>query len=301
MKKLHGVTVAMVTPIDDKDRVMNEVIRQHVDFLIEKGVDCLYPLGTTGEMYLLTIDERKKVAETVVDQADGRVKVYIHVGAMRQKDTIQLAKHAYEIGADGIGVITPAFFTVDDKGMEEYFVSIANSVPEDFPVYLYNIPQCSTNDLKPEVIENIIKKAPNVMGIKYSYPDLLRTTEYLKINNGNFSVLHGTDRLFNSLLSMGCDGVVSGNAGVFPEPFVAVYKAFKKGDLEEARKQQNIANEISEILRNGSNMAYFKSALKLRGLDAGHVRKPLLDLSEEQLQQLKSKIEIYIEKYKNWR
>lgn len=296
MKKLHGVTVAMVTPIDDNDRILDEAIKKHVDFLIEKGVNCLYPLGTTGEMHLLTIEERKRVAETVVEHAAGRVTVYIHIGAMRQEDTIKLAKHASEIGADGIGVVTPTFFSVDDREMEEYFVSVANSVPDDFPVYLYNIPQCSANDLKPNVIENIIKRAPNVVGIKYSYPDFIRTSQYLRINNGNFSVVHGTDRLFNSILSMGCDGVVSGNASAFPEPFVAIYKAFKEKNLEEAKRQQKIATDISNILKNGSNMAYFKSALKLRGIDVGHVRKPLLDLNKVQLEELESKIKPFIDR-----
>lgn len=297
MKKLYGVTVAMVTPIDSKNQILYETIKRHVDFLIAKGVDCLYPLGTTGEMFLLTTEERKKVAETVVNHAAGRVTVYIHVGAMRQGDTIELARHAFEIGADGIGVVTPAFFSVDDREIEEYYVSVARSVPKDFPVYLYNIPQCSANDLKPSVVKNIIKRAPNIVGIKYSYPDFVRTSQYLRINNGNFSVVHGTDRLFNSILSMGCDGIVSGNACVFPEPFVKIYKAFKEKDLEEAKNQQVIATNISEILKNGSNMAYFKSALKLRGIDVGCVRKPLLDLNNEQLQELKMKISPYINRY----
>lgn len=293
MKMLHGVTVAMITPIDENDRIMEQSIREHVDFLIEKGVNCLYPLGTTGEMYLLSVEERKKVAEIVVDQARGRVVVYIHVGAMTLKDTIELAKHAHSIGADGIGAVTPSYFSVRDNEMEEYYVSLANSLPSDFPVYLYNIPQCSTNDLKPQVIEQILKRTKNVVGIKYSLSDMLRTGEYLKANNGKFSVLQGTDRLFYESLAMGCDGTVSGNSSVYPEPFVAVYKAFKEGNLEEARKQQKIATEVSEILKNGSNMAYFKAALKMRGINAGHMRKPLLDLTQEQFSELEEKIKKY--------
>lgn len=293
MKKLYGVTVAMITPMDENGRIMEESIRKHVDFLIDKGVNCLYPLGTTGEMYLLTVEERKKVAETVVDQAKGRVTVFVHVGAMRQSDTIELAQHASSIGADGIGVVTPSFFTVRDNELEEYYVSVAKSVPSDFPVYLYNIPQCSTNDLKPEVAERIVKRAPNVIGIKYSFADMLRTAEYLRVNNGNFSVLQGADRLLHEALAMGCDGTVSGNSSVYPEPFVGVYKAFKEGNVEEARKQEKIAQEVSEILKNGSNMAYYKAALKLRGIDAGHMRKPLLDLTEEQFEELKSLLKKY--------
>jgi len=297
MKKLYGVATAMITPLDKNDRILEQSIRDHVNFLIQKGVNCLYPLGTTGEMYLLTVEERKKVAETVVSEADKRVNVFIHVGAMNQKDTIELAKHASEIDADGIGVVTPSFFSVNSRELEEYFLTIARSVPEDFPVYLYNIPQCSGNDLLPETVENIVKRAANVIGIKYSFADMLRTFEYLKINNSSFSVVSGCDKLFHEILTMGCDGTISGISSVFPEPFVAIYKAFNEGNLEEARKQQRIANEVANILRNGTNMAYFKAALKMRGIDAGHMRKPLLDLTEEQTAELENQLKDYLSLY----
>ena len=294
MKKLYGVTTAMITPISENGGILTESIKSHVDFLIGKGIHCLYPSGTTGEMYLLTVEERKKVAETVVSHTNGRVTVYIHVGAMRTQDAIELAQHACRIGADGIGVITPSFFMVNDREMEEYFVSVANSVPEDFPVYLYNLPQRSGNDLKPEVIEKILKRAPNVVGIKYSLADLARTREYLKIKDWNFSVLHGADNLMNSVLAMGCDGVVSGVSSVCPEHFVAVYNAFKSGNMEEACVLQNTAAEIVNILKGGTNMAYFKAGLKMRGIDAGHMRKPLLDLTGEQTEELYKNLKKYI-------
>jgi dihydrodipicolinate synthase/N-acetylneuraminate lyase len=141
MKKLFGVTVAMVTPFDEKGQIMESSVRELVDFLIGKGVNGLYPGGTTGEMYLLTVPERKRLAEIVVKQAAGRVNVFIHVGAMAEKDTVELAQHASQIGADGIGVVTPSFFTTGARELEEYFVAIANSVPANFPMYVYNIPQ----------------------------------------------------------------------------------------------------------------------------------------------------------------
>ena len=105
MKKLFGVTTAMTTLFTADGAPNVQAMRELTDFLIEKGVNCLYPLGTTGEMLRMTVEERKLVAKTVVEQAAGRCTVFIHVGAMRQEDAIELAKHAYEIGADGIGVV----------------------------------------------------------------------------------------------------------------------------------------------------------------------------------------------------
>jgi 4-hydroxy-tetrahydrodipicolinate synthase len=286
VKTLFGVTTALITPFDGNGRIDLAAMRELVGLLISKGVNCLYPLGTTGEMYRLSVEERKAVAETVIGAAGGKVTVFIHVGAMTQQDTLDLAKHAREAGADGIGVVTPSFFSVNDREMEAYFESVAGSVPSDFPVYLYNIPQCSGNDLKVDVAQRIADHCENVVGIKYSYPDFLRTNEYLRINGGTFSVLVGTDRLFNAALAMGCSGVVSGISCVYPEPFVAVYKAHLEGKGDEARRIQILATRFCEVLRNGSNMAYFKEALGMRGIHAGHMRAPQLDLTPEEINEL---------------
>ncbi|MCM3019337.1 dihydrodipicolinate synthase family protein [Priestia megaterium] len=290
MKHLYGVTTAMVTPFAKTGEVDLEKVVNLTEFLISKGVHCLYPLGTTGEMLRLSVKERKQVAETVVKQAANRVTVFIHVGAMNEEDTIELARHAYEIGADGIGVVTPMFFGANDNELETYFTKVAYSVPEDFPVYLYNIPQCSSNDLTAEVAQKVAETCKNVVGIKYSYPDYLRVNEYLNINDGNFSVLPGTDRLFLAALAMGCEGVVSGVSGVYPEPFVETYNAFKANDLEKARKMQKVAIQYCEALLNGSNMSYFKEALKLRGIDVGGMRSPQIDLTEKEVKELDDKL-----------
>ncbi|MCY9019751.1 dihydrodipicolinate synthase family protein [Priestia megaterium] len=290
MKHLYGVTTAMVTPFTKTGEVDLEKVVNLTEFLISKGVHCLYPLGTTGEMLRLSVKERKQVAETVVKQAANRVTVFIHVGAMNEEDTIELAKHASEIGADGIGVVTPMFFGANDNELETYFTKVAHSVPSDFPLYLYNIPQCSSNDLTAEVAQKVAETCKNVIGIKYSYPDYLRVNDYLNINDGNFSVLPGTDRLFLAALAMGCEGVVSGVSGVYPEPFVETYNAFKANDLEKARKTQKVAIQYCEALLNGSNMSYFKEALKLRGIDVGGMRSPQIDLTEEEVKELDDKL-----------
>lgn len=281
MNRLFGVTTAMITPFTSEDRPDLTAVAQLTEMLIARGVSCLYPCGTTGEMLRMTLEERKRVAETVIAAARQRVPVFIHVGSMRQDDTIALARHAVTSGAQGIGVVTPQFFSCNDAEMEEYFVAVAASVPPDFPVYLYNIPQCAANDLKTDVIRRIRARAANVAGVKYSFADMARTVEYLNVAE-DFSVLHGADKLFASLLTLGCDGTVSGCSCVFPEPYVNVYRAFQAGDLAEAQRWQAIAVRFGDLLTNGANMAVFKAALKLRGLDAGLMRRPQLDLNAEQ-------------------
>lgn len=291
MKKLKGVTAAMVTPIDEFGNINLKAVRNLSSFLIDKGVDALYPLGTTGEMYRLTVSERKEIAEVVVEEAAGRVTVYIHTGAMRLNETIELSKHAEKIGADGIGAVTPSYFAVNEREMEEYYSSIADSVSEDFPLYLYNIPQCSTNDLSAELSEKLYKKHKNIIGIKYSYPDMMRTNEYLNIAEGEFSVMHGTDKIMHTLLSLGCDGVVSGISSVYPEPFVALYQAYQNNNQKEIYRIKKVAVKFVEALKAGANLAYFKAALNRRGINAGFMRRPQLELTVQEKEDLYQELE----------
>lgn len=274
----------MITPFDKEGTVNLEKVKQLTAFLVEKGVDCLYPTGTTGEMDSMTIEERKKVAEAVVKTSQGKCPVYVHVGCMTLKDTVELAKHAADIGADGIGVVTPIYFKVNPREMESYFSDIARSVPEDFPIYLYNIPQLSGNDLPVEICERLTKRHPNLVGIKYSLPDMERTTEYTKVNEGTFSVIQGADHLLFPSMSVGCDGVISGCSNVFPEIFVKAMQSVKDCDMEAAKEQQKRVFETWKILccGGGNAMAYMKAGLRMRGMDMGHMRRPLMDLTKEQ-------------------
>ena len=298
MKLLKGVITAMTTPFDENDNIDSEAIKEQTEFLISKGVDALYPCGTTGEMLLMSVEERKTVAETVVKQARGRVTVYIHVGAMTQKNTVELAKHAYEIGADGIGVVTPVFFHMTDEELINYYSTIAHSVPETFPIYLYAIPQLAKNDITAELAQKLAAANKNIVGIKYSYPDTERIQDLLRVNEGKFSVVMGPDRLFLPGLLMGCSGTVSGCSGPMPEFFVEIYKAYLAGNMERAAQIQRDAIPAIKALRGGSRLEIFKETLNMRGLKGGHVRAPLLDLSDEERPAIQQEIYTHLEKIK---
>lgn len=296
MNKLFGVTVAMVTPFTDEDKVDVPALESLTNMLVEQGANCLYPCGTTGEMLRLSEFERKLVAETVIRTVAGRIPVFIHVGAMTLNETIILAQHAHEVGANGIGVVTPQFFGATDRELENYFVTVANSVPSDFPMYLYNIPQCAANNISPELVKAVAEQCENVIGIKYSFADLNTTLSYLDVKE-DFSVLHGYDKLFHGFLQSGCDGAVSGCACVFPEPFVNMYNFFEAGDIEKARYWQQACVDFSNALKSGANMAVFKSALTMRGLKGGYMRLPQLDLLEDENITLKASLTRLCERY----
>lgn len=286
MRKLHGVITAMTTPFDLDGALDASGVAAQTEFLIDRGVDCLYPTGTTGEMYLQTAEEREKVAETVIRTAAGRATVFVHTGAMTQDETIRLARHAASAGADGIGVVTPSYFTVDDRALAQYYRSVCSSVPGDFPVYVYVIPQLAHNDVSPALMERIAGENPNVVGVKYSYPDMSRLIEYTRVRSGDFSVVFGADHMFLPALVAGADGTVSGCSGPLPEPFVDVYQRYLAGDIASAQKAQQVASDWCRLTRYGADMSIFKTILIDRGVPAGHMRRPLLDLAEEQTRAL---------------
>lgn len=278
-KLMQGVIVAMTTPFRDDGSIDLESLKNQVDFLIGKGVNCLYPLGTTGEMFLLTVPERKLVAQTVVEQAAGRLPVYIHVGALRTSEACELAVHAHKIGACGIAAVTPAYFSCSPRAIAQYYKDLAAAAGPDFPLYLYAIPQCAANDISSDLAAELAAALPQVVGIKYSGSDMLRLLNYISIRGGSFSVLTGSDRLFFSALTGGAQGMVSGCAGPLPEPFVAVYQAWQEGRLEDARRLQRTMTEVVELLGAGADMAVFKEVLRRRGVTAtARMRRPLLEL-----------------------
>lgn len=292
MRLLYGVTVPLVTPLTKERTLYISSLEHLTDFLIEKGIHCLYPGGTTGEMMLMGMEDRKVLAETVVRQTAGRAVVYIQAGAVNQADTITLAKHAVDIGADGIGVVTPVFYKLSDRELVSYYQSVCRSVPSDFPVYLYAIPQCAVNDITPALAEELAETCPNIAGIKYSYPNMSRIQEFMTIRSGSFSVLCGPDELFCATVLTGGAGTVSGNAQVIPEHYVAIWNALERGDIPTAVSLQRKTNQLNQILSNDHNIARYKAALKYRKiLSDASTYAPLEPLSEAESRSMSDMLE----------
>lgn len=287
MNKLYGAVVPIVTPLTEDDKIDVDSLRKLIDHVIAGGLQCLYPCGTTGEMMYLTVEERKLIAEVTVEQANKRVPVFVHVGGWNLKDTIELAQHAEKIGADGIGVVTPAFYKLSDQGLIDFYTEVANSVSEDFAVYLYAIPQNAVNDVNVSVCEAVVKNCPNVVGIKYSYPDFTKLQQFMMVKDETFSVLVGPDHLFEAVCAVGGEGVVSGNAMVIREHYAAVWDAIQKKDFDLATKYQRRTNVLNSVMCAVNNIAAYKVILKEEGVIATtKMRRPMENLSQIQEEEL---------------
>lgn len=296
MKRMKDLVVPTITPFDEEGKIDPEGIKAHFDFLIKAGVRDFYVLGTTGEVFLMNIEERKMVAELVVEYVGDRGNIFIQVGSISTKEACDLAQHAESIGAAGIGAVTPFYFNVSQLGMENYYLAIAKSVSDDFPVYLYNLPGCTTNDLLPETVSKLAE-IENIVGIKNSMKDILRLSQLIDETPDDFDVIIGADPILMPAILYGAKGSVSGNANVFPEIFLEFYQAIKENNFEKARQKQIAIRHIATVLKDGANLAYFKQALGYRGFKPSFTRKPLLGLDQIEKNRLNNEVKEIIKDY----
>jgi 4-hydroxy-tetrahydrodipicolinate synthase len=235
----------------------------------------VFVAGTTGEGMVLSPAERQRVCELAVKLVAGRVPVLMHVGSASTPESVALAQSAAQAGADAVAVIAPYFYPLDEAALVAHFRAIAASVPE-MPVYLYNLPAMAGNEITPAVVAQLRRACPNVAGMKHSDASLPRLQEFRRVGGADFNLFSGDDSVALAALACGADGCVSGTASAFPEMLASVYRAFERGDLAGARRQQTLLNALSAVLEPGPGMALtcFKAALAYRGVDVGQVRLP---------------------------
>lgn len=280
-KRLKGLVIPMITPMNEDGTVDDVSLKKFVDFLADAKVDALYPNGTNGESLMLSEEERKHVAEVINEENKSRVPLFIQCGAITTAQTAALAEHAVRIGCDGVGIMSPAFFGMDEEALYQYYADVVKKLPEDFPVYVYNIPSCTTNDVKPALLHRLMKDFPNIVGIKYSFPDLMRVEDYLNTGGRVPELLIGCDSLFLQCLSLGGVGTVSGPGSVFYERFERLYRQYLDGDFKGAEETQK------KIVRDDRRMAgipgipALKYLLLLRGVIRTDIcRAPLRPLTD---------------------
>ncbi|OIJ11579.1 4-hydroxy-tetrahydrodipicolinate synthase [Anaerobacillus arseniciselenatis] len=284
---IHGVIPAVLTPFTTSGEVNEKALREYVDFLIDKGVHGLFPLGTNGSGPLMSVEDRKKVISIVVEQTNKRVPVIVHTGAISTSETIEVTLHAENAGADAAAIVTPWYFPHDDVSLQLHFSAVAEAVP-NLPIYLYNIPGNAKNELKPKLMKKLADQHANIKGIKDSSKDLARLQDYIATLGEGYDVVVGTDALVYPALAMGATGVVSAVGNCFPEIMVELYEAYNADDLTEAKKLQYRANQVRDALKLGSYITPYYEALKLRGIDVGEVKLPLRPLTETEKDNLKT-------------
>ncbi|GAA0675443.1 dihydrodipicolinate synthase family protein [Natronoarchaeum mannanilyticum] len=275
---LHGVVPPMITAFDEDESIDEAATANHARFLVDRGVHGVFALGTNGEFPLLTAEERDRVVEVVVDEVGDEVPVLAGVGAESTRETIERAHAAEMAGADGLVVVVPYYFPVDDDGLVEHYRRVADAV--DTPVYAYTFPDMTGNEISPAALDRIAE-IEGIAGLKDTSEDVVQMERCLR-EHPEFTYLVGANRLAHAGLSLGCDGAVLSVANAFPEIAVELYEAARAGDDERARELQGDLSDLLDAMQQGPFLAGVKAALDLRGFDVGPMRSPLRSFSDDQ-------------------
>jgi len=227
----------------------------------------------------MRVEERKRVAEVVVEHNNGRGLCIIHVGHPSSDVAAELARHAESIGADAVSSVPPIYYRVGFEGMLLHYRTIAKATR--LPLIAYNIPATTGVSVTEKEMRELFK-IENVIGMKFTDPDYYVMRNIIELVDGNCIILSGADQLFLPALTMGAGGSIGSTQNLMPQHFVAIYEAFLRGDLEEARRLQYQANRVIRVLLSFGSVSAWKAVLAAQGFDCGPCRAPLKTLSGEE-------------------
>ena len=270
---IQGVLAAAATPLRDGGAVLDEdAFGPMAEFLAGAGLDGILAMGTTGEGISLRLDERKRVTELFVEACRGRLAVAAHCGAQTTADTVALAAHAGEIGADAVAVIAPPYFPLDDVALLAHFEAAARACAPT-PFYVYEFAKASGYAVPVAVVEQLRERAPNLAGMKVSDAPWERFEPYLI---EGLDIFVGPERLIGAGMERGACGAVSALATAFPELVADAVRA-PGGDGSER------AGDLRDALERFPRHAALKRVLARRGVPIREdVRAPLRLLTAEE-------------------
>jgi len=271
-----GIIPPAITCFTKQGEIDVKAQRALVQFL-SKHVQGFFPCGTYGSGPLMTMAERKQVAEIVMEEK-GNTFAIIQVGAPSTREAIELAKHAKAIGADAIGAIPPYYYAYSQDQLIEYYRAIINSV--DLPVFVYNNPELSRNPVNPETLAFLAEH--KLAGVKDSAFDLVNFYNFkLAVEKPDFSFIVGTEAIAAAALDAGASGVIAGLANCFPEFMGDFFKTWQNGDAKKTAAKQLDVIQARNILKLGPTMTMIYATLRMRGMNPGYPRAPQTEIPKE--------------------
>lgn len=284
-EKIKGLIVAPFTPFDKKGNVDLGPISNYAKLLQKNGLIGVFINGSSGEGYMLTVEERMKLAEKWMSDAPKGFKIIVHVGATCIKDSYKLAQHAQEIGAFGVGAMASPFPKAGRvEELVKYCEEIACGAPS-LPFYFYHIPALSGVFLPMfPFLKTANGRIPNLAGIKYTFESLYEYNQCLIYENSKFDMLHGQDETILSALIMGgAQGGISGTGNYIGNSLVGVINEYNNGNIEQALDHQNFAQKVINVIAHyRGNIVAGKRIMKLIGLDLGINRTPFQNVTNEE-------------------
>lgn len=298
-EKLTGIYIPVVTPFNEDESINFESIDEISKFLAENGVDGIIPSGSTGEMIAMTKEEQIAVNKAYITAGHKYgIKVVASTGAYRTCDVVEMSKAAEADGADGVMVVTPWYMGPNKQELYDHYKTIHESI--NIPVMMYHNPYYSTVLLDDRFIAKMYNEGC-IDAIKERQADVFRQQNLRRLTDENFAIFYGYDVCAVETQSTWSDGWVVGTGNLFPKENSTVYKLAKAGKLEEAKKAQEelvwpYLPLFTEADSNGDVLwlQMIKIGLKMRGVNAGYCRKPVInDLPEEDMERLKAALKHY--------
>lgn len=285
MKELKGICGASCTPFKEGgEKVDEEALKVHLDYLIEAGIHIVLVCGGTGEFAYLRPEEKKRIVEISSKQINGRAAFMVQTSAISTVDAIEYAKHAEDAGADGLLVLPPYFEGPDADGVYYHYEKIARAV--NIPIVAYNIPVHSGFDITPQFFKRLME-IDNVKYIKDSTGDFVRIRELIVAVGDKAKVFNGADPIaFESLLA-GTVGCIWGAANVMPKECVQLYDLIMANNLVQAKELWGRMLPANLFFWSHVYNSSVKAATNLSGRRIGECRKPVLSLKDFELAELK--------------
>ena len=294
MEKITGLINAPFTPFYENGDVNYEPPGTYAEFLVKNGLKGVFVNGSSGEGYMLTDEERMKLAERWLEVSPADFKVMVHVGSTCARSSRRLAAHAQSVGAYAIGAMAPPFPRIGRvEELVAYCQEIACGAPR-LPFYFYHIPAFNGVYLSmTEFLEAVDGRISNFAGIKYTYENLYEYNQCRLYKDGKFDMLHGQDETLLPCLAMGgARGGIGGTTNYNGRTLVGILDAWKSGDLERARDLQNFAQQVINVICHyRGNIVAGKRIMKLLGLDLGKNRIPFRNMTEEEESTMRAELE----------
>jgi len=273
-----GIIPPMMTAFTKDGEIYEKGTRDIVDFIVPH-VQGLYPCGTYGSGPMMSIAERKRTAEIIIDQTKGRVPVIIHVGTADTKNTVELARHAEANGAQAVGAITPYYNNYSEDAIFIHFQQLVHAV--NIPVFLYNNPKVSGNSVSPNLLVRLAREG--LGGVKDSSFDIINYY-HSRIALQEFPALNliiGTEAMLVAAFDAGAKAAVTGLGNVYPDLIRKLYEAYLAGNREKLMQIQKEVLVVRQITKYGPTVPTCHAILKLRGIDAGYPRLPFTPVPPE--------------------
>lgn len=292
MKKqeLKGIFSALLTSFDEKGNINENGVRQIIRHNIDKmKVDGLYVGGSTGENFLISTEEKKRIFKIAKEEAKDHIKLIAQVGSLNINESIELAKYVTDLGYDAISAVTPFYYKFSFEEIKDYYNTIINSV--DNYLIIYSIPFLTGVNISVEQFGELFENE-RIIGVKFTAADFY-LLERLRKSYPEHLIFAGFDEMMLPATVLNVDGAIGSTFNVNGIRARQIFELAKQGKIDEAFKIQNITNDlITDILGNGL-YSTLKYLLQLQGIDAGYCKKPMSVITEAQ----KEKAKIMYEKY----